>query len=104
MVRQWRRRSGLAVATAALIVLGNPASAAPAQPGVVRAHGHGHGPAATDASGARTARLAPRTTTPTGARNELLAKTLFEEDDEQGPETNLTALCATELGQPNPYA
>jgi hypothetical protein len=105
MVRQWRRRSGIAITATALIVLGNPASAAPAHPGATAAHRGTQRPAPVDPTGARSARIAPHTAAP-GVRpnvpNELLAKTLFEED-ENGTEPTINAQCVDELGQPNPY-
>jgi hypothetical protein len=113
MTRQWRRRAGraaLAMASVTVLALtGQPASAVPA----------------TGASGGQTAKLAgkgarpapvdPSTTTKSRSAksqaavahtvpNELLAKTLAEkETDEGGDAPNLSALCQSYLGSPNPY-
>src|SRR5262249_42064402 len=82
-----------------------PAANATAASGSTGAHHHGLRPSAVDQSGAaRAARLAPHTAAPESrpnVPNELLSKTLFDDDARQ-PEPDISALCQDFLGQPNP--
>jgi hypothetical protein len=109
MTRHWSPRWGAAATATALLVIGLPAiasSAATPTPTakVVTGAARGHGrPAPVDPSGTRG--FAPRVAAPASrpnVPNELLAKTLFEED-ENAPEPAVSALCQDYLGQPNPY-
>jgi hypothetical protein len=105
MPRHWRRSVGAAATATVLLVLGASATATAASGSTGGRH-HGLRPAPVDQSGvARAARLAPNTAA-TASRpnvpNELLSKTLFDDDARQ-PEPNLSALCQSYLGQPNPY-
>jgi hypothetical protein len=105
MTRQWCRRAGAAATATVLVVLGLPGVATAGTASASGAgHGHGLRPATVDPSGTRTARLAPHTAAPASrpnVPNELLAKTLGENDNV--PEPAISALCQSYLGQPNPY-
>jgi hypothetical protein len=105
VTRQWRRRIGAVAIATALLVLGPPATVTAAS-GSTGGHHHGLRPAPVDQSGvARAALLAPHTAAPASrpnVPNELLSKTLFDDDARQ-PEPSISALCQSYLGQPNPY-
>lgn len=112
MTRQWRRRCGAAATATCLLVIGFPAvaSAGPTTHANTwttsgAAGSHGQRPAPVDPSGVRTSRAAPNVVVPSSrpkVPNELLAKTLFEED-ENAPEPAVSALCQDYLGQSSPY-
>ena len=108
MTRQWSRRAGAAATATVLLVLGLPAR--PPRPRRrsrrVPRTGTGSGPrrSTRPAPAART--ITPHTAAPASrpnVPNELLAKTLFGDDDNV-PEPAISALCQDYLGQPNPYA
>ena len=110
MTRRWSRRWGAAATATVLLVIGLPAVASAAAMTTVKvvsgsARGHGQRPAPVDPSGRKTPTVAPRTAAPASrpnVPNELLAKTLFD-DDAHAPEPAVSALCQDYLGQPNPY-
>jgi hypothetical protein len=110
MTRQWSRRWGAAATATALLVIGLPAVAADAATTTAKvtsgsAHGYGQRPAPVDASGRSATKSAPHTAAPASrpnVPNELLAKTLFD-DDAKAPEPAVSALCQSYVGQPNPY-
>ena len=93
MHRHWGRLAAAAVLAAALAVFGVPSQAL-ARPAPIDPSGH---PGAH-----RSARSAAPATRP-NVPNELLAKTLFDDDEDDGTEPAVSALCQDYLGQPNPY-
>jgi hypothetical protein len=107
MKRQWCRRAGISVTAVTLLVVGLPAISASAA-GLATSsahHGQGKRPAPTDPSGRRAASPTPHVAAPStrpNVPNELLAKTLFD-DDANAQEPAVSALCQDYLGQPNPY-
>jgi hypothetical protein len=113
MTRPWRWRTGRAVLAAAsvtvLALTGQPASAAPATGASGGLSGKAERPAPVDPQAGAAAHR--QTTTKSKAvtaahtvPNELLAQTLAEkEGDEGGDPPNLSALCQSYLGSPNPY-
>ena len=110
MTRQWSRRWGAAASATVLLVIGLPAIASGATTPAAKvasgaARTDGQRPAPLDPSGRKASKVAPHAaasaTRPT-VPNELLAKTLFD-DDANAPEPTVSALCQDYLGQPNPY-
>ncbi|HST67627.1 MAG TPA: sialidase family protein [Mycobacteriales bacterium] len=112
------RRTGIATAglltAVALILLGQPASAAPPDPAAAARGGPGHAaaPAAVDGTGpsSRAAGHGPatRAAEPGEAAhrvpNPLLKEVLGEEDEgESEDDPALSALCQSFVGKPNPY-
>jgi hypothetical protein len=93
MHRHWGRLAAAAVLAAALVVFGVPSQAL-ARPAPIDPSGH---PGAQRS--ARSAAPASRPSVP----NELLAKTLAEDEEDDGTDPAVSALCQDYLGSPNPY-
>ena len=109
MALQWRRPAAVVVVSTlsglALMLASQPANAAHGSSSPARSAGVRH-PAPMDIQSRATGAVRPiHAAAPaahTNVPNELLAKTLGEDDD-QAPDPNITAQCVDELSSPNPY-